>query len=210
VAYGVAVPTTGSIDAVLNANAAIKSAFGAHRKYFALGELGGGHSSAGTASQTSTAEMQMTVNLADLGAPGELVLGLFDGQVVGTGVTSVALSVTGDGVSLLSKSFTTAAAALAYFTDDGIGGLLALPDTGTEALAITLTVVTDAPASGFYGDFIIGDPPAAKPAASGTAARFIDAMAAHDGGGAGSVVAGTSFVEAGPRMLLTPSHVAVA
>ncbi len=75
------------------------------------------------------------------------------------------LSVTENGLSLIDKSFSTGADAQAYFTDDAFNALLALQNTGTVTLDVSLTVQTDAPGSGFYGHFIIGDPPLPSSAA---------------------------------------------
>jgi hypothetical protein len=179
VADGVAAPTSTQTNAVFSAQPNIKTAFGTSPSFFSLGEVGGGHSSAGTASETTTSTVTTNVNLSDLSPTGDLALGLYDGKLVGTGVTSVSLTVSANNVTLVNDQNMSAATALSTFTDDGLSDLEALATSGPLALTITLTVVTDKTASGFYGDFILGDPVPEKPAAAPAVATETPAQAAQ-------------------------------
>jgi hypothetical protein len=147
--------------------------------FFAIGELGGGHSSAGAGSQTMTSVLTETVDLTQLSTRGDLILGLYDGAAVGGGFTSMTFDLTADGVDVADQTFTSTSAAETYFDDDAIdlGSLASGQTLGADTLSLTatLTITTDAAGSGFYGDLIIGDPPKATSAAS--AHRFIAAAA---------------------------------
>ena len=171
-------PTATQTSAVLNSQAKIKAAFGSSPSFFSLGELGGGQSSANARAESSTTSVTTNVNLADLSPSGDLALGLYDGKLVGSGVTSVSLEVTANGAVLLNDANMSAATALATFSDDGFSDLETLGTAGTASLEISLTVQSDSVGSGFYGDFILGDPPAAtKPHAHVQAESLISAMA---------------------------------
>jgi hypothetical protein len=61
----------------------------------------------------------------------------------------------------------------AFFTDDALASLGSLASgsalVGSDSiltLTATLSVTTDAAKSGFFGDIVIGDPPAASPPSS--------------------------------------------
>jgi hypothetical protein len=181
VAMATAEPRADAGDAVLNANSKISSAFGAPpHDYFGIGELGGGYSAGGTGPETVTSQVSLSVQLGDLVSPGELALGLYNGDLVGTGVTSVTLTVkdTTSSTILLSRPGMTGAQALALFTNDGFGGLEVLtPADSTDTLQISLSVTTTKANSGFYGDFILGDPPASS-SQSAAVHRMSTAMAA--------------------------------
>ena len=192
VAYGIASPSAAASTAVLNANGNIKTAFGAAPSFFAMGEVGGGHASAGADSETSTSSIITQINLANLAAPGNLVFGLYNGEAVGNaaGLTGVTLSVTANSVALpgLSVSITSELGGLsiaqqadALFHNMGFGGELALAATGTLVIDVSLSVTTDQAGAGFYGDFIFGDPPTGVSARPGTGFSGANAMAEHHG-----------------------------
>jgi hypothetical protein len=104
---------------------------------------------------------------------GDLVLGLYNGASVGSGVTGVTFDLFVDGTDVLSKSFASAAAAKAYFSDTAIdlgslaGGLLT---SNTLVLQALLTVTSTKAGAGFYGDIILGDPSQAATSSLGASA----------------------------------------
>ncbi len=146
---------------MLSANANIASAFGASPTFLNDGELGGGYSTGGIKSQTATATMNETVNLALLPSRQDLVVGFFDGTALaGTGVTKITFDLYVNGVDEDAQSWTgagAAAAATTYFTDNAVdlgslasGGAL----TGTSStltLKAVMTVTSTTANSGFYG-----------------------------------------------------------
>jgi hypothetical protein len=104
------------------------------------------------------------VNSANLTTSGDLMIGFYDGQTVGAGVTGVSVSVTSNGRAVLpTTSFTSGSAAAAYFTDHPID-LGAIAANTVLDLIVNLSVTTDAANSGFYGEFILGDPAHAQAA----------------------------------------------
>ena len=182
----VGAPSASGAD-VANAlsNSNIATAFGASTEYFGVGEIGGGSASAAS---TSTASISETVNLADLTTPGTLVLGLYDGAASGSGVTGVTFDLFVNGVDKVHQSFSSGAAAQAYFTNDAVSTGVTLGNTGTVTLQAVLTVTTT-PGSGpssFVGDVILGDPPAGQSRTGAAVHPFVQAMAELGGGAAAS------------------------
>ena len=153
-----------AVTNVLGANAAIATAFTGATQYYAVGELGGAHSTGGTAVQTQTSSFSLKLAQSAVPAGGDLIVGLYGGETTGSGVTGVSLSVTENGATVAALSFTndTAAQAKAAFADMA-QNLGALSGTGTIALDFSLSVTSDAANSGFFGGLFIGDPPAAHP-----------------------------------------------
>ena len=176
VALQTAAPDAASTNAVLAANSNITAGFGPSPVFFAVDELGGAYSTGGTTLQTTTETVGLTVDLTKLASPEDLVAGLFNATVVGTGFTSLTFTVTGDGVSLYSATFTDVGDAETFFTNHvlDLGSLTSLPLSGnTLNLQVSFSVTTSGPGSGFYADVILGDPPPTAPHAS----RFAQAMA---------------------------------
>jgi hypothetical protein len=158
------------------------------------------------------------VDLANLSPSGALVLGLYNGDLVGSGVTSVSLTVTGGPGStvLLNDPNMSAALALTTFENGGHGNLVALGTTGTYPIKISLSVQTNAANSGFYGEFILGDPPSSTmqnlvlaktdpPAALQQAALLTQYMSSW--GGSGSAAPDISWLQPTqtPPKLILPS-----
>ena len=159
VAYSDATPS--AIDAIFAANPLVQAAFGSSPDIYAIGEIGGGHASAGTDSETSSANVPIDVNPANLGHNEELTLGFANGDLLGAaGVTAVSLTVSDGGQQLIDQNFATPAAARSYFDDNIASGLLLLsPGGAATTLSIGLTVQTDRAGSGLYGEFIVGGVP---------------------------------------------------
>ncbi|HEV2364147.1 MAG TPA: hypothetical protein VGS12_08125, partial [Caulobacteraceae bacterium] len=179
--WQVATPTGASVTAVLNANPNIKTAFGASPVGFAIAEVGGAATAGSTGSQTVTEHLDLTLDLTKLASKGDLIVGFFGGQAaLPANVTGVAFSLKADGISEVTKSFTTAADAVAFFSDTAfdLGSLASPPLSGpTLTLVATFTVTTNAKGAGFWGQVIIGDPPAA-----GAFAQHMAALRAEGSG----------------------------
>ena len=97
---------------------------------------------------------------------GDLILGFYGGGSVGSGVTSVVLTVDGNGTQLYSKTF-TAQQALAFFTNNvlDLGSLASAPfGGGVATISVSLTVTTTTAGSSFHVNVLIGDPPSAASA----------------------------------------------
>jgi hypothetical protein len=153
-----------------------------------------------------TSVIDETVNLNELSVRGNLIVGLYDGADADGGFTSMTFVLDVDGIQEVDQTFTSAAAAKTYFTDDALnlGSLASGQPLGGSTLSIqaTLTVTGATAGSDFEGDLIIGDPPAASRASHPV---LVGAMAAFGAGGAHS--AGASWMTepqsmtmiAGPR-----------
>ncbi len=180
VALETAAPDAASTTAVLAANANIKTAFGASPEFFAIDELGGAYAkSGGTAPQTTTETVNLTVDLTQLASRQNLVAGFYNATELGAGFTSLTFTLTGDGTSLVNKTFTTLASAQAFFSDTAMSlGSLSTGALGGNILTLvaTFSITTDAAGSGFYAQMILGDPPGAAPGAS-SRQQFVHAMA---------------------------------
>jgi hypothetical protein len=173
VSVGESGPGTNSsaVTGLFSQNNAIATSFGADATIVSLGEVGGGHATSGTDTEISVATQDIHVSLAKSVAPGDLVLGLADGQTVGSGVTDVNLSVhvktPAFGATVLTLNFAgpdAAAEAQAAFTDQtyDLGNWLG---TVTADFTMTLSVTTDQANAGFFGNFIVGNVPSADAAA---------------------------------------------
>ncbi len=177
VALESAAPDAGSTAAVLAANPNIAVAFGASPTFFAIDELGGSYDKAGgTVAHTTTETVNLTVDLTKLAARQDLVAGFYNATVLDAGFTSLTFTLTGDGTTLVNQTFTTVAAAQAFFTDNAMDlGSLASGALGGNLLTLqaSFTLTTAAPGDGFYAQIIIGDPPSAATHAS----RFAQTMA---------------------------------
>jgi hypothetical protein len=164
VSQGSGAPTAAAVKSVLTANAAINSAV-ANGTAFGIAEVGGGHASTGTDSETSTSTFYLAVNTGALAKPADLKIGFYGGQATGAGggagVTNVTVSVTENGTNLLAPVvFTNAADAVSYFNDHALD-LGAIAKGTVLDLAVNLSVTTNAAGAGFYGDFIMGNAPGA-------------------------------------------------
>jgi hypothetical protein len=155
-----AMPAASTATAITNIDPHTKAALGASSTTLAVGQLGGAHSSSGTNTETSTASADITLDLTKLTGQPDPVLAL-DGPVsTGSGVTGVALSVTADGSSLFTESFTSAAAAATYFNDHPIdlGSLTSgvLAASPTLDVHVALSVTSTQAGGGEYTQFLLG------------------------------------------------------
>nr|MDQ2860757.1 hypothetical protein [Pseudomonadota bacterium] len=202
VALATGAPGSASTAAVLAANANIAAAFGSSPSFFAVGELGAGHSSAGNIAQTTTSEIDETVDLTQLSTLQDLIVGFYNGDAVGSGVTGVTFDLYVDTNHLIHQTFATASAAQAWFTNNAID-LGSLASMGFNALTLraVLSVTSTSANSSFYGDLIVGDPPAGK---SAPPHRFVAAMAGFGAAGAGTAQAALEPWRAVHPMLTAP------
>jgi hypothetical protein len=149
-----------AVTDVLKANSAIATAFTGAKQYYAVGELGGQHATGGGGSETTTSRLDMVIDQTKVPSGGDLIVGLYGGDTIGSGVTAVSFSVTENGTAVASLSFTNDSAAQAKIAFSNMAhNLGALSGSGTIALDCTLSVTSSGAGSGFYGGIIIGDPP---------------------------------------------------
>ena len=151
-------PNTTDVNAINAANANINTAFhtGKTPTYFAIGELGGAHSTSGSRSETETSSVHMTVDLAKMVSLHDLIIGFYGGTAAGAGFTSMTLDVTINGVDSPDNpaTFTSVAAANSFFQNHAVDfGALSGPSL---TLDISLSI-TESAASGYdFGMLIAG------------------------------------------------------
>jgi len=215
VAMETGAPLAAGTAPVLANNAKIKAAFGAGPVFFATGELGAGHFNGGTKTETTTSEIDETVNLTKLASRQDLVVGFYNGTITGTGVTRAALDFYVDGKDVLHEAFASAAAARTWFTDHAVdlgslaSGSALVGSNNTLTLRAVVTVTSTSAGSGFHGDMIIGDPPAAANTV-GTHQRFIEAAAGFGPVGAGSMALGSHARTEAANLLAVMRHAPIA
>ncbi len=183
-------PGAASTGAVLNANPAIATTFGANPVFFAMGELGGGHSNSSVGAQSITDTVSLDVDLTKLASKEDLAIGFFDTTALGTGFSSLSFTLKNGANVLITKTFSSAALAEAFFKngmDLGALGTGALAGSSL-ALTATFTLATSAAGQGFYTQFLIGDPP--PRAAKASASQFVQSMSVF-----GAMTAGPLSVE---------------
>ncbi len=116
-----AAPDAATTAPVLSANANIAAAFGASPSFFAVDELGGSYAkSGGTASETTTDTIDLTVGLTQLASRQNLVAGFYGATGLGTGFSSLTFTLTGDGAQLFTETFTTLVSAENFFSDNAM------------------------------------------------------------------------------------------
>jgi hypothetical protein len=150
-------PDSTVTDAVLlfNPKTAAHLGIPSSPSFFALAELGGGHSSTGTTAQTSDSAINFQVALTGKDATGSLEMGLVLGSNTGSGVSGVTLDISANGTDLYTKSFTSGAAATAFFTDNPVNlGFInnSLYSSGVLDLRAELTVTSTG--GGFWGSLL--------------------------------------------------------
>ena len=157
---------------VLAGNANLQAAFGPTASFFALEQLGGGHSTAGSTSQVASASVRFVADLTQLAVAQDLVLGLFDPVVSGNGFTDLLFDLRLQGNAVLHQHFTDVSAAETYFTDHAIDfGPIGFPSS-TLAVELDLQVTTAAAGDGFAFGALVADPPPALGALMSSAAAF--------------------------------------
>ena len=142
-----------------SADSKIDAAFGTSATFFALGQLGASYEGQGHGSETTTADLNLTIDPAHLHAPDHLVIGLYGGAGKGAGVGSVTLDISAGGNDLIDQTFTSAAAATSFLTDHplDLGALSSIAGGGAFALDISLTEILTKSGSGEAAKVLIGD-----------------------------------------------------
>ena len=168
VAFVTGIPSPASVSAVLAANPNISAAFAATASpsYFAIGEMGGGYSSSGFGLQTSTSEITFNVDLTKVGTLDHFLLGLYNPVTTGAGFKTLDFDVFLNNVHVVDQTFTTVADANTYFTDHALD-LGQLDGNHVLAVDIQLSEVLKTPGSGYYFNFLAGDPPPLGGSSSG-------------------------------------------
>jgi hypothetical protein len=159
-----AAPSAGQWAALI-ANPTIQQAFGVDPSFLAVGELGGGHSSSGSDTQTATSEIDIIADPSKLTTRGELVVGLYNATVVGGGFSSLTFDLYADGTDIVHESFSSVANAEAFFSDDALDlGSLATAPLGSTPLSLraVMSVTGSSAGGGFDASLLFGNPAASS------------------------------------------------
>ena len=142
-------------SAVTSQNGNIATAFGSAPTYLELAELGGRHDTGGTATDSITEKLILTVDPTLMPAAQDLIVGLYNPTVLGTGSATFNVSV--DGTSAVSQNFSTLSAASSYFTNHAVdlGSVASFAAAGPITVGITLQEST-ATGSGLFAGLLIG------------------------------------------------------
>ena len=180
-------PTAG-IWSVTSVNPDIQAAFGADPSIFAIGQMGGRHAAAGSAEQTISDELDVTVDLTQLTSRQDLVLGLY-GLVGNQAIADPTLNVDVNGASVFYRQSPTLSGELSLFEDDAVDlGSLASNAVGdTLRLQITFSFEASSPDQAMNFGVIVGDSTASTQRFAQAASSF-----ASGGGGPGTAPAITS------------------
>ena len=116
--------------------------------------LGANYAADYTGPQTYSSSVEWIFNRTGLPVSGIINLGLINSVASGGGFTQLIFNVQENGTTLLSQSFSSIAAANAYFTDRVIG-LGALP-VGNIDLKVNLAVTSNSTGSGYGINFATG------------------------------------------------------
>ena len=123
-----------------------------------------GASSSGA--ETETSDVTVSIDPSKLAVPGDLLVGLFGGTVIGAGFSKLSFEIDRGTTVLDTQNFTTAAAAKTYFTDDelNLGSVMTgLTSSGLLDLTFKLSVTEASAGAGFSFGLLVGDPPAEPP-----------------------------------------------
>jgi hypothetical protein len=147
-AFGTLAPGGSVVTSDLASHPNVAAALGgAGADVFAAGTLGDTGAAAGV---TYNSSITYTLNTT-----GDLVLGLLDQQTLGSGFSSLALSVQVGGTTVVSQSFSSLAAAQGFFHNDALD-LGAVASSTDLQVTVDLQLVASAAGSGFAGDFLLG------------------------------------------------------
>ena len=123
--------------------------------------LGGGVASdADATSITFDSSVAFQLDLSQLSATGQLVVGLLDPELDGAGFDSLQFQILREGVAAVSETFLDVASALAYF-DDQVLDLGGIADgvSGDLDLSFLLSLTSDDPGAAFRTNLIFGNVP---------------------------------------------------
>ncbi len=154
---------------------------------------------------TSTIEETL---VSPQGQQPDLVVGLYNGELVGIGVTGVTFSIYENGTELFDRKFSNIANAVAYFTDNALD-LGSIPATGPLDLKMVLTVTSTTAGSGFYAGMIVGGGSGTGATKVTTAAPFAQAMASF-GAASSTSTASAAISHPAPKLLLAAAGHAIA
>ncbi len=153
-AFATANPGASFISSELSTHSNVNAALGgATATIFGTGTQGAFYSSTATGAQDYESSVDWTLNTSSLS--GHLIVGLLDNQTLGTGFTSLNFIVVEGGATKISDTFTTLAAAQAFFSNDALD-LGTFASTSNLSLDINFDLTTGTTGTGFGENFVVG------------------------------------------------------
>ena len=154
-AFGTITPSSAFITTALSGHSNVNTALSGAQAagIFGAGVLGAAYATGASGAQEYIDTETFTLNGYNLG--GHLILGLLDTQTSGSGFSSLVFTVTVGGVTKVTQSFSTLAAANAFFSNDAID-LGAVATTAGLQVVVKFDLTTSAAGSGYGEDFILG------------------------------------------------------
>jgi autotransporter-associated beta strand protein len=150
--YGTMLPTASEVAGVLTSDPNSTAIF-KNVDVLGLVDLGGAYTPGASGTQTYTSQASFTFPGLQ---PGPLKLGLLGSSSVGSGFSSLQFTAEEGGTILLSKTFTTLAAAQSYFDDNPVSITLPASIQPTQYVEFQLALTSTSAGSGFAGQFIFG------------------------------------------------------
>jgi hypothetical protein len=161
----VADPNAVAVSAALTGNSNVSTGFGDQADAVLVGSLGAAYATqffgdpdlGSGVSLTSTALLDLTIDLSSPFDEVDVVLGLLDPVSVGSGFDLLRYQVIGEGNLLVDQSFVDLAAAMAFFDDQFLDlGVVSVGSDGLLDLSIRLDLTGSRPGDGFYVNSIAG------------------------------------------------------
>jgi hypothetical protein len=180
-------PNASSYSSELSANSNVNAKLGAAGA-LVLGAGSQGSFYNGTGSQTYKTSTSFTLNASKLS--GSLIAGFTGFTSEGSGFSTMTLTITVGGTQVVAQTFTTLAAADAYFSNDAIN-LGTVPNSSSLTVVFSLSMTETTAGSGFGEQFLLGTTAGNGPPTITAPASFSLVQ------GKTSAIAGVSLAELG-------------
>jgi hypothetical protein len=154
--FALSLPALGFISSALTSNSAVNTALGGPlATVFAAGMGGNNYASDATGNRSYKGTTTWSINTTTL--TGNLILGLLDSNVLGAGFQSLSFTVAIEGVTVLTKAFTSAqvANAATYFDNNAVNLGVVANDADLQ-VALTYSIVGNAVGTGFGMSYVLG------------------------------------------------------
>jgi hypothetical protein len=153
-ASGTIAPSAATVSNDFTTHSKVAAALGgAFSTVFAAGVQGAAYATGATGSLDYVSSQNFTLNGTIMS--GHLIVGLLDDQALGTGFQSLTFTVLVGGVTKVTQTFSTVAAAQTYFTNNSVDAGAFSSKAGL-VVTVKLDMTENAAGQGFGQDFLIG------------------------------------------------------
>jgi hypothetical protein len=150
----------GNVDVRRNFNLASDPLAGPKSDVFGLVTMGGSYSEGGASNRIYTSSVNYAIDLGALTNPRQnLLVGLLDTRVEGTGFDSLNFQITRENVAVVNETFTDVTEAVEYFNNAtlDLGSNAPANVSGNLDLVFSLSLTTNDAGAGFYFDLLFGN-----------------------------------------------------